>query len=191
MVEYRRRDPITVAERGLWFGDQRAHLIAANHDRALVVAPELKKGGEVLVTIGGRAQNEKNGEEARFQIGRRLADDMHPVTNPAFDPDDGSLYVTRSGGRGDRLPVTLFRIDTKGEVTEVSGDIANPTAIAFDPNGQMFVTSRMDGTVYRLTPFHEAVAFATSLGIATGLAFDSKGRMYVGDRSGTIYRIKI
>src|SRR5687767_3236737 len=146
MVEYRRRDSITVVDHGLWFGNQRAHLVAANQDRALVVAPEFKKGGEVFVTIGGPARNDKNGE-ARFQIGRRLADDMHPVTNPAFDPDDGSLYVTRSGGRGDRLPVTLFRIDTEGEVTEVSGDIANPTAIAFDPNGQMFVTSRMDGTV--------------------------------------------
>jgi sugar lactone lactonase YvrE len=76
-----------------------------------------------------------------------------------------------------------------GELTEVSGDIANPTAIAFDQSGQMFVTSRLDGTVYRLSPFHEAVAFATSLGIATGLAFDSAGRMYVGDRSGTIYRV--
>ncbi|MEO8434539.1 MAG: gluconolaconase [Pyrinomonadaceae bacterium] len=189
MVEYRRRDSISLAERGLWFGNQRAHLVAVNQERALVVAPELKNGGEVFVTIGGRDQNEKNGEEARFQIGRKLADDMHPVTNPAFDPDDGSLYVTRSGGRGDRLPVTLFRIDVNGEVSEVSGDIANPTAIAFDRSGQMFVTSRMDGTVYRLTPFHEAVAFATSLGIATGLAFDREDRMYVGDRTGTIYRV--
>lgn len=189
MVEYRGRDSIAVADHGLWFGNQRAHLVAANQNRALVVAPELKKGGEVFVTIGGPARRDKNGDEARFQIGRTLADDMHPVTNPAFDPDDGSLYVTRSGGRGDRLPVTLFRIDASGEVTEVSGDIANPTAIAFDRSGQMFVTSRMDGTVYRVTPFHEAVAFATSLGVATGLAFDSKGRMYVGDRSGTIYRV--
>ena len=189
MIEYCPHDSISVAERGLWFAHQRAHLVAANRQRALVVAPEMKRGGEVPVTIGGQGQNQMSGEEARFLIGRKLAEDMHPVTNPAFDPDESSLYVTRSGGRGDRLPVTLFRIDVKGELTEVSGDITNPTAIAFDRSGQMFVTSRMDGTVYRLTPFHEAVAFATSLGIATGLAFDSRGRMYVGDRSGTIYRV--
>lgn len=189
MIEYGPHDSIRVVERGFWFANQRAHLVAANRQRALVVAPELKRGGEVFVTIGGQAQSKMSGEEARFLIGRKLAEDMHPVTNPAFDPDDGSLYVTRSGARGDRLPVTLFRIDVNGELTEVSGDIANPTAIAFDRSGQMFVTSRMDGTVYRLTPFHEAVAFATSLGIATGLAFDDKGRMYVGDRTGTIYRV--
>ena len=53
----------------------------------------------------------------------------------------------------------------------------------------MFVTSRMDGTVYRVTPFKEAVAFARNLGVATGLAFDRDGDMYVGDRTGTIYRI--
>lgn len=189
MIEYGRHDSIGVVERGLWFGSQRAHLVAANRQRALAIAPELKKGGEVSVTIGRKAQGKIAGEKARFLIGTKLAEDMHPVTNPAFDPDDGSLYVTRSGGRGDRLPVTLFRIEVNGEVTEVSGDITNPTAIAFDRSGQMFVTSRMDGTVYRLTPFHEAVAFATSLGIATGLAFDREGRMYVGDRTGTIYRV--
>jgi sugar lactone lactonase YvrE len=53
----------------------------------------------------------------------------------------------------------------------------------------MFVTSRLDGTVYRVTPFKEAVPFAKNLGIATGIAFDSAGSMYVGDRSGTIYKI--
>jgi sugar lactone lactonase YvrE len=53
----------------------------------------------------------------------------------------------------------------------------------------MYVTSRMDGTVYRVTPFHEVVPFARNLGIATGLAFDSVGRMYVGDRTGTIHRV--
>jgi len=189
VIEYGRHDSVGVVERGLWFGSQRAHLVAANRQRALAIAPELKKGGEVSVTIGRNAQGKIAGQEARFLIGTKLAEDMHPVTNPAFDPDDGSLYVTRSGGRGDLLPVTLFRIDVNGELTEVSGDITNPTAIAFDRSGQMFVTSRMDGTVYRLTPFHEAVAFATSLGIATGLAFDREGRMYVGDRTGTIYRV--
>ncbi|HEX8355189.1 MAG TPA: hypothetical protein VF611_19955, partial [Pyrinomonadaceae bacterium] len=65
----------------------------------------------------------------------------------------------------------------------------NPTGIAFDSLGQMYVTSRMDGTVYRVTPFHEVVPFARDLGVATGLAFDRAGRMYVGDRTGTIHRV--
>jgi sugar lactone lactonase YvrE len=189
VVEYTEPEFAGINKRGLWFGTERAHLVAANRRRALAIVPELRRGGEVGVTIGREDERNSAGGKVRFRIARKLAEDLHPVSNPAFDPDDGSLYVTRSGGRGDLLPVTLFRIDAGGEISEVSGDITNPTAIAFDQTGQMFVTSRMDGTVYRLTPFHEAVAFATSLGIATGLAFDRKGRMYVGDRTGAIYRV--
>jgi sugar lactone lactonase YvrE len=53
----------------------------------------------------------------------------------------------------------------------------------------MYVTSRLDGTVYRVTPFKEATPFARNLGVATGLAFDDQGMMFVGDRSGTIYQV--
>ena len=124
-------------------------------------------------------------------VGRRLAEDLHPVASPAFDPDDGSLFVTRSGARGEHLPVTLFRIDINGEISEFSGDMVNPTGIAFDSRGQMFVTSRMDGTVYRITPFKEAVPFARNLGVATGIAFDSADTMYVGDRTGRSTRLTV
>src|SRR6266567_5611131 len=53
----------------------------------------------------------------------------------------------------------------------------------------MFVSSRLDGTVYRVTPLKEVVVFASDLGIATGLAFGRDGQMFVGDRSGTIHRL--
>ena len=53
----------------------------------------------------------------------------------------------------------------------------------------MFVTSRLDGIVYEVTPFKEAVAFARNLGVATGIAFDGTGVMYVGDRTGTIFKV--
>ncbi len=148
--------------------------------------PETKKSGVIDVILQSGFEQS---EPANFTVGKRLAGDLHPVTNPAFDPDDGALFVTRSGSRGEQLPVTLFRVDVGGEVSEYSGDITNPTAIAFGGDGQMFVTSRHDGVVYRLTPFKEAISFARNLGVATGLAFDSEGMMYVGDRTGTIYRV--
>ncbi len=171
---------------GCLFDGERGHLVAASSHRVMVLVPESNFGGSVQASL------ESNGtysEPKEVTVGTKLAEDLHPVTSPAFDPDDGSLFVTRSGSRGQEMPVSLFRIDVNGEVQEFSGDIINPTGIAFDQSGQMFVTSRMDGTVYRITPFKEAVAFAQNLGVATGLAFDKKGRMYVGDRSGTIYRI--
>ena len=168
-----------------WFGGARASLIGASRRRVLAVVPEDAAGElDLVLESGGRRT-----ESARFTTGVRLAGDLHLVANPAFDPDDGSLFVTRSGSRGQELPVTLFRVDTGGALSDFSGDIVNPTGIAFDKSGQMFVTSRMDGTVYRITPFKESVAFAKNLGVATGLAFDREGRMYVGDRTGTIYRV--
>lgn len=170
----------------LWFGDERASIVALSPRRVLAIVPELKQSGKIDVSLeSGGAKSEAAG----VVVGKRLAEDLHPVASPAFDPDDGSLFVTRSGSRGEQLPVTLFRIDINGEIIEFSGDIQNPTGIAFDSRGQMFVTSRMDGTVYRITPFKEAVAFARNLGIATGLTFDRSDVMYVGDRTGTIYKV--
>jgi sugar lactone lactonase YvrE len=152
----------------------------------LAIVPDQKQSGKIEVTLESRGIRS---QAANLSVGGRLAEDLHPVANPAFDPDDGALFVTRSGSRGEQLPVTLFRIDASGEVTEFTGDITNPTGVAFDSSGQMFVSSRLDGTIYRITPFKEAVPFARNLGVATGLAFDKEDALYVGDRTGTIYKV--
>jgi len=165
--------------------DVPAQIVASGPKRVLAIVPETR-GGEVEVRL---KSGEHLTEPARFTVARKLAGDLHPVANPAFDPDDGSLFVTRSGSRGEELPVTLFRIDLDGDVSEYSGDIPNPTGIAFGNDGQMFVTSRLEGVVYRVSPFKEAVVFARNLGVATGLAFDSRGLMHVGDRTGTIFKV--
>jgi DNA-binding beta-propeller fold protein YncE len=174
------------AKCAIWFGSEQAHLVALGPQRVVALVPELRQSGPVEVFL--EDQGERSGP-ATFVIGKRIAEDLHPVTNPAFDPDEGALFVTRSGSRGEQLPVSLFRIEPNGELSEFSGDITNPTAIAFDKDGQMFVTSRVDGSVYRVNPFREAVPFVRNLGIATGMAFDSAGTMYVGDRTGTIYKV--
>lgn len=170
----------------VWIRNQRAPLVALSPRRVLAIVPDLKPGGLTEVSIESKGQRS---ETVTIEIAKQLAEDLHPVANPAFDPDDGALFVTRSGARGEQLPVTIFRIDVSGEVTEFSGDITNPTGIAFDSSGQMFVSSRMDGTVYRITPFKEALPFARNLGVATGIAFDRSDTMYVGDRTGTIYKV--
>jgi sugar lactone lactonase YvrE len=167
------------------FGDTPAQLVAVGPKRVLVTVPDTK-GGLIPVRL-------QNGDQlsapVEFNAAKKLAGDLHPVANPAFDPDDGALFVTRSGSRGEELPTTLFRIDVDGQISEYSGDIPNPTAIAFNRDGQMFVSSRFDGIIYRLTAFKDAVTFASNLGIATGIAFDQTGVMYVGDRTGTVHRV--
>ncbi len=170
------------------FGDRRAHLVAATPRRLLALVPHLTDGGEIEVSFT-RGDGQRVGKAAHFIVGKRLAGGLHPVANPAFDPSDDSLFVTRSGSRGEHVPVSIFRISRDGEVSEFCGDIMNPTAIAFDHKGQMFVTSRFDGSVYRVTPLKEVIEVSSELGIATGLAFNRDGEMFVGDRSGTIFRL--
>lgn len=160
-----------------------AHVVAQSRRRILAIAPAEAEGGEVAVSSGDSSGT------ANLIVGRKIAAEVHPVANPAFDPADGSLYVTRSGSRGEHVPVSLYRVTSEGSVEEFSGDITNPTAIAFSPRGQMFVTSRLDGSVYRVSAFNDCSVFATELGIATGLAFNADGEMFVGDRSGTIFRV--
>ena len=169
------------------FGGAYARLVGASPRRVLALVPEEVEGGETEVVLEG--SDLQQSAPARMLVGRKLADDLHLVANPAFDPDDGSLYLTRSGSRGQRVPVSLLRLTSNGELVSLHGDIVNPTGIAFDAVGQMFVTSRLEGTVYRVTPFHEVVPFARNLGVATGIAFDRAGRMFVGDRTGTIHRV--
>lgn len=166
-----------------------AHVVAASTHRVLVLVPSEIDGGEVNVTVSSGPDDSQPSEPGRLLVGTRLAGDLHPVANPAFDPADGSLYVTRSGSRGEHVPVSLYRITSEGIVEEFSGDITNPTGIAFSPRGQIYVTSRLDGTVYRVSPLKECSEFASDLGIATGLAFNSDGEMFVGDRGGTIFRV--
>jgi sugar lactone lactonase YvrE len=171
----------------VWFQDQEAHVVAATPHRALVLVPDLTLGAEIEVSVDPVAS--PPGKPAHFIVAGKLADGIHPVASPAFDPSDGSLFVTRSGTRGEDVPVSLFRIGSEGELEEFSSDITNPTSIAFDRSGRMFVTSRFDGTVFRVTLLKEVVVFASDLGIATGLAFNREGEMFVGDRTGAIYRV--
>jgi sugar lactone lactonase YvrE len=188
-IEFAKLSPNDAQTLSVKFDGSPAHVTAATHKRALVLVPKLDGGGDCEVSLSVGEEPKAVGQPAPFVAGKKLAGGIHPVTNPAFDPSDGSLFVTRSGSRGEHIPVSLFRIGPDENVTEFSGDIANPTSIAFDKGGRMFVTSRLEGAAYRITPLKEVVEFASDLGIATGLAFNRDGEMFVGDRGGTIYRV--
>ncbi len=171
---------------GVFFDGQKARLIAASANRILAIVPDNFDTTDVEIYLenGGERSDSVN-----FVVGKKLADDMHIVANPAVDPKDDSLILTRSGSRGQHLPVTLFRLEKDGFVEELAADIMNPTGIAFDQKGAFFVTNRADGEVCRIERDEEIVPFSTGLGVATGIAFDADNVMYVGDRSGTIFKI--
>jgi sugar lactone lactonase YvrE len=160
--------------------------VGASAERIVVTVPDNSDSTTVAITL------ENGGDKsAPFEItvGRKLADDLHIVANPAVDPQDDSIILTRSGSRGQHLPVTLFRLTKDGFLEEMIANVMNPTGIAFNESGELFVTNRAEGEVSRITGSAEAISYASDLGIATGIAFNKEGAMYVGDRSGTIYRI--
>src|SRR5262249_47927891 len=128
------------------------------------------------------------GATGSIEIAAACATGLHQVDNPVFDLD-GNLYVTYSGTRGQQVPVSIFRVRPNGtRETFVSG-IVNPTSMALDPLGRLYVSSRFEGTVYRVGDDGSAEPFASDLGVACGLAFAADGTLFVGDRSGTIFRV--
>ncbi|MGI8555131.1 MAG: gluconolaconase [Pyrinomonadaceae bacterium] len=174
------------SEYGCYFDGQKARLVGASSGRVVAIVPENFDTTEVEVHLesgGNRSASH------RLTVGKKLAGDMHFVANPAVDPKDNSLILTRSGSRGQQLLVTLFRLETDGYLQEIPADIMNPTGVAFDRSGQLFVTSRADGEVCRINHEGDAVPTVSGVGVATGLAFDNNGAMFIGDRSGTIFRV--
>jgi streptogramin lyase len=122
------------------------------------------------------------------KVAALIAENLHPVTNPALDPE-GNIYVTFSGSRGQKVPVAIFKIDTSYNVKPFVAEMMNATSIAFDRQGQMYVSSRHDGAVYRVAPNGNMTTYAEGMGVATGIAFDREQSLYVGDRNGTIFKI--
>ena len=123
-----------------------------------------------------------------LRVARQLSDGLHSVTSPAVSRS-GMIYATISGARGKQTPVSVVRVSPDGRGTPFVTGILNPTGLAFSPDGELFVTSRADGNVYRIDAAGEPVLYAEGMGIATGAVFDAEGNLFVGDRSGTIFKI--
>jgi sugar lactone lactonase YvrE len=168
------------------FGDYTGQVTSASNERIVVRVPESSAEGgasELRVTRNGSASM-----PFRYSIGKRLASNLHPVANPAIDTD-GNIYATYSNRRGQKSPVSVYKITSKGAVTPFATDIMNPTGLAFNMTGELFVSSRYDGSIYTVTPAGNVKVYLEGMGIATGIAFDRTGNLYVGDRSGSIFKI--
>jgi hypothetical protein len=165
------------------FGDQSAHLVIASDDYIVARVPEAATVGDLVVTSG-------EGESELFEthLGVQIADSLHPVSSPAIDAE-GNVYSTFSGSRGQKSPVSLYKIDGNNNSKPFVTDLMNPTGLAFDSAGLLYVSSRYDGIVYQITPTGNMTVYVEGMGVATGLAFDPEENLYVGDRSGTIFKI--
>src|SRR5579864_3278481 len=164
-------------------GEVAAPVIIGSDSFMIVRVPEGVSEGELVV---------QNGEQASqawtCDIGIQIAESLHPVANPAVDTF-GNVYTTFSGSRGQKVAVAVYKIDLNYNVKPFINDLMNATAMAFDAQGLLYISSRFDGVVYQVTPNGSMSVFVEGMGIASGLAFDEENNLYVGDRSGTIFKI--
>jgi sugar lactone lactonase YvrE len=165
------------------FGEVEGTVLISSDDFVIARVPDGAVSGPVVVGTNGHVSNSH-----ALKVAVPIADNLHPVTNPALDRE-GNIYVTFSGSRGQKVPVAIFKIDTNYAIKPFLNEMMNATAIAFDREGQMYVSSRHDETVYKVAPSGTMSSYAEGMGVATGMAFDRDQNLYVGDRSGTIFKI--
>ena len=174
-VSYRR--PVAMV------GELAARVLMSRNRRVLLRIPDEAESGRLRILQNGAQSNSVD-----VAVASLLATDVHAVASPVVD-SNGNVYVTFSGSRGQETPVSVFRIEQDGEMRPFLSGIMNATGLAIGEDGNIYVSSRQEGTVYRVTPAGAASLYAEGMGVATGIAFDGEGNLYVGDRSGTIFKI--
>jgi len=160
-----------------------AQVLMSRPTRLALRVPEEASNGVIEVRNPSGVSN-----GISLRVAHQLSEGLHPVTSPAVSRS-GMIYATISGSRGKMTPVSIVRISPDGRGTPFVTGILNATGLAFDADGDLFVTSRAEGNVYRVDSSGESTTYAEGMGVATGAAFDADGNLFVGDRSGTIFKI--
>ena len=161
-----------------------ARVVTVSRRELKVCVPAGLDGGRTPVRV-----DSATGETAYVDIGAPIATGVHQVDSPVFDTS-GNLYVTFSGSRGQQAPVSLYVVRPDGSREPFVRGLPNPTSMTFDRQGRLHVSSRFDGSVYRVSADGTSTIVATELGVACGIAFDEDNVLFVGDRSGSILRVQ-
>ncbi|MEE8152546.1 MAG: IPT/TIG domain-containing protein [candidate division NC10 bacterium] len=167
----------------VFLGDTEVRPSIASNTRLVLRIPSNARTGPITLMIDAQEIS------SPFTLGEKLAVDLHPVANPVVDAE-GIIYTTISGRRGQKVSAPLVRITPAGAVEPLPAAPINPTGLVLHPDGSLLISSRYEGSVYRLfLPIGDMEIIAQDLGIATGLCLDAAGVLYIGDRTGTVYRL--
>ncbi len=106
-------------------------IVVSSEDFLIARVPFGVESGQVTVHSNGHASN---GRE--LKIAQPIAESLHPVANPAIDRD-GNIYVTYSGGRGAKVPVAIYKIDTSYNAPKpFLVDLMNATGLGAQQHSQ-------------------------------------------------------
>jgi sugar lactone lactonase YvrE len=161
-----------------------APLVVGSDSYLIVRVPEDGVGGQLVVS-----QNGDISAPRPLQVGVQIADGLHPIANPAVD-SHGNIYATFSGSRGQKTPVSVFQVEAAtGQSSPFVSELMNASGLAIDHDDVLYVSSRQEGNVYRVSSAGNSAIYVEGMGVATGIVFDPDGNLYVGDRSGTIFKV--
>ena len=108
-------------------GGAPAPVVIGSDSFVIARVPDGATAGELIVESGKQAS-----EPWACDIGVPIADNLHPVANPAIDAA-GNIFTTFSGSRGQKVPVAVFKIDLNFAMKPFLNDLMNATGLAFDP----------------------------------------------------------
>jgi sugar lactone lactonase YvrE len=109
-----------------------------------------------------------------------LPDGDEGYVGPIFDPATGNLFVSRYMRR---TGTEILTITPAGAVSVFASPVINPSGLALDGHGNLFVSSDTNpGTVSKITSNGSVSVFATGLNRPDGLAFGPNGDLFIGDR---------
>src|SRR6516164_1497033 len=91
--------PVELRRPRVQFGDVDGSVVISSEQFIVARVPEGAASGEVVVATNGPRSN-----PGELRIAVPIAENLHPVANPAVDPE-GNIYVTFSGPRGQKVPV--------------------------------------------------------------------------------------
>jgi sugar lactone lactonase YvrE len=165
------------------FGEQLGNVLVSSPSRLVVRVPEGAVSGDLTVDSGSAVS-----APVSVAVGITITENLHPVANPAVDPA-GNIFTTFSGSRGQKVAVSVFKVGPDHVTRPFLNDLLNPTGLAFDRDGLLYISSRAEGAIYQVTPDGHRSVYAEGMGIATGIAFDQEENLYVGDRTGTVFKI--
>lgn len=100
------------------------------------------------------------------------------LASPNLTAAPGDLFVVDNGASA------LVKYNPAGTKTTFLSGLTNPTGIAFDSKGNIFVAENIsagNSIISKITPTGIKTLFASGFTIPQGLAFDNSGNLFVAD----------